>query len=87
MFDLNNKWFTISFIVLIIVFFIIIILQIYYYKKKEDERKNIMIELENFQNQINNMAKKSNEYVLSDKDIFELLTNYEKFESDLGKSL
>ncbi len=75
-FENKNFWFF-FFIVLI---FIIIIIQIYYYQKKEDERKKLMFELEHFESQLNQVMKKSKDYVLSDDDVMELLTNYERFQ-------
>lgn len=75
-----NNW---IFILFIILFFGYIFFQIYYNQKKENERKNLMFDLDH---QIRILAKKKNEYTLSDEDVFELLTNYENFENRLYQS-
>ncbi len=72
----ENKNFWFFFIIILIL--IIIIVQIYYYQKKEEERKKTMFELEQFENQLHSVLKKSKDFVLSDDDVLELLTNYEK---------
>jgi hypothetical protein len=73
-FENKNLWF----ILIILLIIGIVILQIYYYQKKEEERKKTMFELEQFENQLHSVLKKSKDFVLSDDDVLELLTNYEK---------
>ena len=71
----KNLWF--FFIIFLII--LIVFIQIYYYQKKEEERKKLMFELEQFENQLKSINK-SNQYVLSDDDVLELLTNYQHFQ-------
>ncbi len=74
----ENKNFWFFFIIILIL--IIIIVQIYYYQKKEDERKKLMFELEQFENQISKALFKSKDYILTDDDVMEILTNYERLQ-------
>lgn len=73
-FENKNLWF----ILIILLIIGIVVLQIYYYQKKEEERKKTMFELEQFENQLHSVLKKSKDFVLSDDDVLELLTNYQQ---------
>ncbi len=69
-------------IILCIIFVIFIGIQIYLYQKKMKEKDDLIKEIEYFQNQISYIKKNPDmKYQLNDEDIFEIITNFERFKS------
>ena len=69
-------------IILCILFVIFIGIQIYLYQKKMKEKDNLIKEIEYFQNQIAYLKKNPDmKYQLNDEDIFEIITNFERFKN------
>ncbi len=69
-------------IILCIIFVIFIGIQIYLYQKKMKEKDDLIKEIEYFQNQISYIKKNPDmKYQLNDQDIFEIITNFERFKS------
>ncbi len=73
--DIFKKHGNFIFLFILSFFFILFCIQIHIYLKKEEERKKLIFEIEDFQNQIFHKSKYTKNYVLKDDDIFELITN------------
>ncbi len=65
----------------ILLFIIFIIIQVYYYQKRMEEKEKLLFEIEKFSNMIQKLQKNQyQKYQLTDDDIFELITNYERLQ-------
>jgi hypothetical protein len=73
--DIFKKYGNFIFLFILSLFFILFCIQIHKYLKKEEERKKLIFEIEDFQNQIFDKSNHTKNYVLKDDDIFELITN------------
>jgi biopolymer transport protein ExbB/TolQ len=72
----KNMW-----IVGILLFIIFVIVQVYYYQKRMEEKEKLIFEIEKFSNMIQKLQKNQEQkYQLTDDDIFELITNYERLQ-------
>jgi len=72
----KNMW-----ILGILLFILFVIVQVYYYQKKMEEKERMIYEIEKFSNMIQKLQKNQHQkYQLTDDDIFELITNYERLQ-------
>ncbi len=67
---------------ILFVFICIIMYKIYRYQEEMEQKDRMIQEIDHFQNQISFLKENPEmRYQLQDEDIFEIVTNYERFRS------
>jgi len=70
------------FMVIFVIFILFICIQIYFYKKNIDTNTQKINKIESFQNTLEHINKKNNNYILDDKSLNVLLQDYNEIVSN-----